>query len=247
MSRDLLSVHGTPYEAELTHAELCSLSRWELVNFFSFNVHGIRELMLSVIGSIYTPGFEHASEYFHHFLGEENKHMWFFAEFCKRYGGKIYMNKRMPLGSPADAGALALLTFSKILVSEEISDFYNVRMMADPSLPDIIRDINRAHHEDETRHITMGRKLVKILYRDFAATRSKTEQRDIEGYISRYLRFFTESFYNPTAYRDAGLAEPYGLRNALIRHPARAEFHRRVLKRPITYFQNRGVSLGDPM
>jgi len=99
MSAELLSCHGTRHMDALTEQQLWKLSRCELVNFFSFNVHGIRDLMLRVLSCIHNPGFEVPSEYFHHFLDEENKHMWFFAEFCNRYGGKIYLNKSMQFDS----------------------------------------------------------------------------------------------------------------------------------------------------
>ena len=93
MSPELMSVYGTPYMDELSESQFVQLSKWECVNFFSINVHGIRGLLQAVIQCVHMPGFEASSEYFHHFIGEENEHMWFFAQFCLRYGEKIYQNK----------------------------------------------------------------------------------------------------------------------------------------------------------
>src|SRR5713101_2272728 len=79
MSPDLLTVDDTPLMGELDGNTLRALSKWESINFYSLNVHGIRELLVEVVRRVHTPGFEEMSEFFHHFTGEENEHMWFFA------------------------------------------------------------------------------------------------------------------------------------------------------------------------
>lgn len=90
MSPELTTTYGTEAAERLTENQLFALSRHESINFYSLNVHGIRELLIEVTKRIHTSGFETPSEFFHHFIGEENEHMWFFAEFCLRYGKKIY-------------------------------------------------------------------------------------------------------------------------------------------------------------
>jgi len=245
MSADLLSPFGTPRMAELSEPELCRLSQWELINFFSFNVHGIRELMIHVLACIHRAGHEGVSEYFHHFLDEENKHMWFFAEFCKRYGGKIYATQKLQFSAFEDEDVQSFIAFSKILISEQISDFYNLRMMTDPALPEIVRTINQLHHEDESRHIAMGLRLVGHLYEDLAARHSAETRRRVASYLSRYMQFFVESFYNPSAYRDTGLAEPFQWRRALLDAPERKAFHARVLARPMRFFRRLGVDVPE--
>ncbi len=105
MTPELLSVWGTAVFDELDEAALVRLSRFESVNFYSLNVHGIRELLIEVTRRVHSPGFEIPSDFFHHFIGEENEHMWFFATFCTRYGGKIYTDKTLPLtGTQRPAG-----------------------------------------------------------------------------------------------------------------------------------------------
>ncbi len=89
MSPDLLTVAGTPWADELSSEQLMRLSKWESIHFYSLNVHGIRELLLEVVKRVQNPGYEEESEFFHHFIGEENEHMWFFATFCSKYGRKI--------------------------------------------------------------------------------------------------------------------------------------------------------------
>jgi hypothetical protein len=245
MSVDLLSPYGTPYFDDLTPEQVRALSRWELVNFFSFNVHGIRDLMLRVLSVIHNTGYKETSEYFHHFLDEENKHMWFFAEFCNRYGGKIYVNKNMQFGSFAEEDIQSFLAFAKILISEQISDFYNVHMMSDTTLPPMVQKLNRVHHEDESRHIAMGRRVVDAMYAQVAGKYPPETLRRIEDYLRRYMDFFVQSFYNPNAYHDAGLSDPHDWRRRLMDNPARQAFNRRVLHSTLHFFQGRDLLLPE--
>ena len=241
MTEELLSVYGTPHMSDLREEERWKLSRWELINFFSFNVHGIKELMQTVLTCIYKPGYEAVSEYFHHFLDEENKHMWFFAEFCRRYGGKIYFTQKIQFSTFTEDDIQTFIALAKILISEQISDFYNMRMMADESLHPIVRKLNRVHHEDESRHIAMGLNVVRLMHKTISIKYSQQTQQQIENYLTRYMQFFLESFYNPSAYRDAGLQDPYEWRRRLIDAPARKKFHRQVLKRTMRFFQVTGI------
>jgi len=244
MSDDLLSLRGTRHLSDLTEEQLWRLSRWELVNFFSFNVHGIRDLMLQVLSCIHNAGYETESEYFHHFLDEENKHMWFFAEFCKRYGGKIYLTPKLPLPAHTDQDIHSFVGFAQVLISEQIGDFFNVRMMADERLPPIVRQINRVHHEDEGRHIAMGRRVVAAMYERIVRKYPEETRRQIESSLGRYAEFHLQSFYNPAAYRDAGLNDPYGLRRVLLQDSSRKEFHQRVLSKTLRFFRSQNLLTG---
>lgn len=241
MSRDLLSVHDTPYVDELTDDQLLALSRWESVNFYTLNVHGIRELIMEVVGRIHTPGFELPSEFFHHFVGEENEHMWFFAQFCLKYGGKIYRDKKPSVGGFEEADVQSFLVFARILMFEEVVDFFNARMAKDKSLPDIVQEINRIHHQDESRHIAFGREIVKHLYAELQANYDEARLAEIGSYVKRYLILMVRSLYNPLMYKDAGIEDPYGFRNKLISSPARKPHHDRILKRTVQFFVKSGI------
>ena len=245
MSADLLSLHGTRHASNLNEQQLRNLSRWELLNFFSFNVHGIRDLMLQVLSCIHTPGYETESEYFHHFLDEENKHMWFFAEFCKRYGGKIYSTQKMQFPGFPDKDIHSFVAFAQILITEQIGDFFNVRMMADENLPPIVRQINRFHHEDENRHIAMGQRVVAAMYERITEKHPEETRQKIAGYLRRYAEFYLQSFYNPSVYRDAGLSDPYELRRELMRDASREEFHQRVLAKTLRFFRSQNLLAGE--
>jgi hypothetical protein len=87
---DLLTTYGTAVHNKLNEASLVSLSHWECINFFSLNVHGIKDALAFVMKAFYEPRYLDISEYLHVFVAEENAHMWFFAKFCLEYAGKIY-------------------------------------------------------------------------------------------------------------------------------------------------------------
>ncbi|WP_020139875.1 diiron oxygenase [Streptomyces sp. 351MFTsu5.1] len=241
MSPELTTVHGTALAERLTEQQLYALSKYESLNFYSLNVHGIRELLIEVTRRIHTRGFETPSEFFHHFIGEENEHMWFFAEFCLRYGRKIY---RQPAGASAEipkSDVESLLVFARILIFEELVDHFNSRMAQDDRLHETIRAINRIHHQDESRHIAFGRELVTALFADVKRTATEQELADIAGYLRRYLTYSFESLFNPHVYRDAGLADPLAVREELLAAPGRAAFEHSVFRKTSKFLEKIGI------
>ncbi|MEE1840850.1 MULTISPECIES: diiron oxygenase [unclassified Streptomyces] len=241
MSPELRTIHGTSLEGSLTEQQRFTLSKYESVNFYSLNVHGIRELLIEVTRRIHTKGFETPSEFFHHFIGEENEHMWFFAEFCLRYGGKIY---RQPAGASvetAKTSAESLLVFARILIFEELVDHFNSRMALDDRLHETIRALNRIHHQDESRHIAFGRELVTALWADVRRTATEEELTAVSEYLRRYMTYSFESLYNPQVYRDAGLADPLAVREELLASPARPAFEQSVFRKTSKFLEKIGI------
>lgn len=243
MSPELLSVYGTPYMNELNEERLITLSQWECVNFFSINVHGERGLLQSVLNCIHQPGFDEASEYFHHFVGEENEHMWFFSQFCLRYGGKIYKDKGLKHTPSKERTIEQFLSFARIWIFEKIGDFYNVRMKDDERLPSIIRQVSRVHHEDESRHLAMGREVIKLLYKQLQQKYPPERLQDLEAYLKGYMEASLGLLYNPIVYRDAGLISPYEVQRNLLASESRQEFHQQVLERVIKFFDKNEIFL----
>lgn len=230
MSPELLTIHRTKYEKELTEHELIQLSKWELVNFFSLNVHGIRDLMLHVLKRIHRPGFKMYSEYFHHFLDEENKHMWFFAEFCLRYGKKIYPLKRFQLHSAETEDIEDFVGFAQIMIFEDIGDYFNKKMMMDERLAPIIRQVNRTHHEDESRHLAMGRQILKTGFEELLDRYDTDILQKVEDQIKQYTLICLQSLFNPRAYQDAGIEHIVTEPHKLLSNPNRAVIHEDILK-----------------
>jgi para-aminobenzoate N-oxygenase AurF len=245
MGPELLTVYGTEHAAAMSEEQLMRLSRWESINFYSLSMFGERDLAEVVLQHIHYPAYRNESEYFHHFIEEENKHMWFFSQFCLRYGGKFYEQKAVKYSSAADPEMKSYVNFAKIMIFEEIGNFYNIRIRDDERVPPFIRYLNRVHHQDESRHIAMGRELLKLLHRKLVKRCSAETLAEIEQYLKRYMRSSIESLYCPAVYVDAGLADPYKLRNALLTDPVRERFHKQVLSHTMNFFVGSGLFLKE--
>ncbi|WP_220212287.1 diiron oxygenase [Streptomyces sp. WELS2] len=242
-SPELLSVHGTEYADELSDEQLCALSRWESVNFHSLNVHGIRERLIEVTRRVHTPGFEVPSEFLHHFIGAENERMWSFAAFCMKYGGRIYPDEKLrPPPAGEDPALEDFLVFARILLFERIVGPYHVRLAADARLPPVVRRLDRIRHQDAGRHNASTVRLVRLLWERLAESGpGEEERRAADRRLSEYLRTTMASFYNPAAYRDAGLADGPDLRKRLLDHPVRQAAHARVLRDATDFLHGIGV------
>ena len=240
MPAELLSLYGTPFYDGLTPQQVARLSKWESINFYGLIIHGIREVIEKVAVRIHTPAFADVSDYLHHLLGEENAHMWFFATFCRKYGGKIYADRSFALeGAPAQA-VDDFLTFARIAIFEEVVDYYNVGIGKDRSLPIIIQSINTTHHRDESRHVAFGREFMRELYKRVAGAGPEATEM-AEAHLRRYLSHCIDIFYSAPAYRDAGLADPFKLRNQARRAPERGEFHRKMLARTVNFLLDENI------
>jgi para-aminobenzoate N-oxygenase AurF len=221
-SPELVSLAGTETYATLEERQRQRLSFFEAVNFFSLNVHGERALLEGLAHRLYRRGDESWTAYLHHFLDEENKHMVYFGTFCTRYAGAVYPDCKLAFPREFAPGEEDFLFFAKVLVFEEIVDVYNKRMAADARLHPLAREINRRHHQDESRHLAFGRRLVRELFERGARGWTPETLRGIRDYLGDYVRATWREYHSPAAYRDAGLADPYALaRDAFEAEPAR--------------------------
>ncbi|HTJ72542.1 MAG TPA: diiron oxygenase [Actinospica sp.] len=241
MSPDLMVETETAAGAGLSEQQLRALSKWSSVNFYSLNVHGIRELLVEMVNRIHRPGFEVPSEYFHHVIGEENEHMWFFATFCRKYGGKIYPDRSVPFPGPADPAIADFLVFARLLIFEELVDYFNSRMALDERLPETIRRLNAVHHQDESRHIAFGRRIVALLHEGLRAGSSAEQLHEVGEYLRRYMRTSVAGLCLPDVYLDAGIDEPYAFRRSVLADPGFEAFAERVLHRTTTFLVSSGI------
>jgi hypothetical protein len=221
-SPELLSLHGTAAYEAMGEAERRRLAFLEAVNFFSLNVHGERSLVEGLSRRLYTRSHLEASGYLHHFLDEENKHMVLFGEFCLRYAGKVYPDRHLAVPREYEPGEEDVLFFARVLVFEELVDFFNVRMARDERLHPLVRRINLLHHLDESRHLAFGRRWMTELWeRHSPRWRPETRAAVVDS-LRGYIQAAWSEYFNPDVYRDAGLADPMGVRAAALSSPAAA-------------------------
>lgn len=234
VSPELLTIHGTPYDGQASDAQRRLLSKWECINLFSLNVTGEQELIAGVAQLLHTPMLKEANDYLHHFIDEENQHMWYFAKFCESYGGKIYGNKKIQLNDlQLDPKLSVLVRFAQIFIFEEVGHYYNLKIAQDERVHPFIREINEAHRSDEARHITFGRALLARLADGIVDDYPPQTLDTISDHLRRYVQLTIESLYNPAMYRDAGFASGIAVRTALLADPARQAFHAQKLLKKI--------------
>lgn len=245
---DLLTTHGTDIHTTLTEQQLYELSKWEAINFFSLNVHGIKGVLGFICKNFYTSRYKDVSDYLHIFVSEENIHMWFFAKFCLRYGSKIYPSFDFSTKKEMDKLEFDFNMFASTLIFEEFVDFYNHKVGVNNNVAGIIREINHQHHIDESRHVSFGREIVKGLYDDVLKESSDTNVKErLEASVKDMFLHFINLMYNPLTYDDAGIVQSTGfqhasaLRNRLRNDPERKTYHGVWFKRTADFFKRSGI------
>jgi hypothetical protein len=181
------------------------------------------------------------TEYLHHFLDEENKHMVMFGEFCRRYAGKVYAQKKLMLPKAYVRGEEDVTFFIKVLIVEELGDYYNVAIERDERVHPLTREINRLHHRDEARHIAFGKRLLGELFAHHAPRWPAGTLEGLRRWLGDYLRSSWTDFYNPSVYRDAGVPDAYAARQAALADPGCAEHRHRVSRKLVDYFREVGI------
>lgn len=249
MSPELLSIYGTKYFDSLTIAEQQQLSFYELLNFFSMNIHGERHLMSGMSQLFYKDETREFTKYLHHFLAEENQHIQYFARFCNQYGKKIYPDTLLQsLPTEYQKGEEEFLYFAKVMVFEECLDRYNVSMSKDERLPQIVRSINRVHHLDESRHLAFGRRLLKQIFEEYSPGWSPETTVKVRRYVVDYIESFWRDLFNFRVYRDIKLAgDAIEIRDEVINGPTAIGHYNNLTAVIRNYFITSGILLSEPV
>jgi hypothetical protein len=245
-SPELISLYGTAYYSELSETQQKRLSFLEAVNFFSLNIHGEKALIEGLARRLYEKKSGTYSDYLHHFLDEENKHMVYFGGFCMRYAGKVYPDKKMNLERDYATGEEECLFFAKVLIFEEIVDVYNVRMAQDERLAPIAREINRLHHHDEARHLVFGRQIVTELFEEYAPRWNTEVLQGVRKYLEQYLLATWKEYYNPEVYRDLNMSLPYEVSQNAFEQETTREHRREITRGCIRYLLSHNILESEP-
>ena len=248
MPPELISIHGTSAWDALDESQRKTLSKFELGNFFSLVLQGERPLVAGLSDRLYSrSNNKNITEYLHHFLDEENKHMVMFGEFCNRYIGKVYPEKKISLPREYAKGEEEVAFFCKVMVVEELGDYYNLVIEKDERCDPLVREINRMHHVDEARHLAFGRLYLAELFQQHSAKWTPEQLAGFRQWLVDYLRASWGDYYNPTMYRDAGLADSYELRQMAMAHPAGVALRRAASAKLVTYFIKNGLLTEEPV
>lgn len=245
-SPELISLYGTDLYEQLSEPLRKTLSFFEAVNFFSLNIHGEKSLIEGLAHRLYKRDTSDISPYLHHFLDEENKHMIYFGEFCMRYAGRVYPDRKVAFPRDYAPGEEDFLFFAKVLIFEEIVDVYNVQMSLDQRLVPISRQINLMHHRDEARHLVFGRQLVKELFDRFSTQCSPETLSGVREYLVSYLISTWKEYYNPDVYRDAAIPQPYDVQEQAFCHTRCHEHRRKITGSCVKYLVDNSILDEEP-
>jgi hypothetical protein len=246
-SPEMISIAGTETFAQLSPAAQRRLSFCELINFFSLNIHGESSMMAGIAQRLYARKHADISAYLHHFLDEENKHSHYFGNFCLKYAGQVYPERKLVFPRQYAPGEEDFLFFAKIVIFEEIVDHYNVLMGHDDRLHPLVASIHRMHHSDESRHLAFGRSLTAALFARYCETWSAETLANVRAYLANYLIATFREYHSFDAYQDAQLPQPLALVQSSFDCAASAARRRVAAKRCVGYLLKNGILTEDPL
>lgn len=233
MPPELLSFYGTPEYADLDLDKLKLASFYELINLFSITAHGEKILVSELSRRIYSGESRWASEYFHHFLDEENKHMFVFGRYCFQTAGFMYpdsfLDQKQISTRNYDDGEADFILLLKVVMFEMLIDWYNVKIANDERISADVREINALHHQDESRHLAFGRALVKQSLDEGCSIWSESVLDRIRHESVKFVESLQSAFWNKQVYNDAGL-----LSGSSFRESAYATMHARSMRQSAT-------------
>lgn len=225
---ELISLYGSDVWSRMSEQEQKRLSFYEAVNFFSLNIHGEKFLVGELMQRLYDGEGSDLSRYLLHLVEEEVKHMMYFSGFCDRYAGKIYTDKTLRLEPLDDDETEMFLLVARINIFEEITDYYNIVMARDERLEAIVKEINRVHHVEESRHLAFGRSYLKDSLERHRDDWGPEHRAMLKAHLSGYLQFVWKQYYNPDVYRDVDMVDPLGKRQEIFAS-AQAVEHRHAV------------------
>ncbi|MCY4045313.1 MAG: diiron oxygenase [Cellvibrionales bacterium] len=230
LTPSLMTLYNTEYYDKASIGQRYHLSQLETINLFSIFAHGESDLLRTILDNCFNDDLDEFKEYLIHFIDEENKHMWFFSEFCRRYDSGVLPSRKFKSLSKFPNDVERLLSFLRILVFEEIGDYFNTNTFRNNGVNEFVKKIHERHHLDEVGHIAIGWKISENLFLNLPNLTADMLT-EMEKYIEAYMQSSLQSLYNPDIYQRVGFDAPYNLRESLLKHPAREEMHSKILKR----------------
>ena len=213
----LISIYGEPEYEALTQEQKLRLSQLEFCLLCSVSASGEKEVIANMATLMLKSRYAEFRPYFYHFIEEENNHIHMFSEFCARHGEFFPVLYSYAQGDKWDRPeAKDLLTFAHVLIFEELGQGLNEVMSVDTTLPELVRSINSYHVQDEGRHISFGRTLVRQFADDTRSLVSKEEWSALQKHVAEYFSTRHHDYHNVKIYKMVGLRNALALRSRLI-------------------------------
>jgi hypothetical protein len=249
MSPEITTLYGTELWGTLSDEQQWKLTICEAATLFSNTLNGEKLLVAGLAGQLYAGAASpEITDYLHHFLDEENKHMIMFGIFCNKYIGRVYPPKKIPL--PANKkyapGEELIGFFALAMIVEAYGDYYNVKVMKDDRCDPLTREISRVHHLDEARHIAFDRAYLTELTAEHLPKWDEETLTTFQQWLAEFMRVNWITFYNPAAYKDAGIAEPYEVQKIAMASPAQKALRETISEGLVKFYMKIGLLAQKP-
>ncbi len=248
MPLEITTLYGTDVWGSLTDEQKHRLAVCEVGNLFSGTLHGEQLLVAGLSNQLYGKKLSpEITDYLHHFLDEENKHMIMFGLYCRKYVGRVYPAKSLPLPKVIDTPGEEIIGFySLAMVVEDFGDYFNIRTMKDTNCDPLVREISKVHHIDESRHLSFDRAYLADLCEEWLPQWDDAQRAKFSGWLRGFMTAHWGTYYNPSVYKDAGIEQPYEVRRQAIAHPAQQALYAKVSEKLDRFFSKIGLLLDVP-
>lgn len=217
MPEKLISIYGEPEYECLCDEKKLELSQLEFSLLCSVSSSGEKEVIANMATRMLKTKYRAFRRYFYHFIEEENNHIYMFTEFCERYGEYfpvLYPYVQGDIWDYTETGDL--LTFAHVLIFEELGQGLNEVMAEDEAIPELVRAINDYHVQDEGRHISFGRSLVREFAGVTKSIVTKEEWSRLQRFVKEYISTRHNDYHNVKIYKTVGIKNALDLRSRLI-------------------------------
>jgi len=247
MTPEITTLHGTELWDDLTDEQKHRLCICETGNLFANTLHGERALVAGLSDQLYSKkNSPEITDYLHHFLDEENKHMVMFGLYCRKYVGRVYPEKKLGFPKEMAPGEDIIGFYAMAMVVEDFGDFYNIRTMKDDRCDPLVREISQVHHVDESRHLAFDRAYLTDLCELWLGEWDQAQREKFAGWLGGFMKSNWATYYNPAVYKDVGLEEPFEARRIAMAHPAQLALREKVSDKLVRFFMKLGLLIEAP-
>jgi len=233
------TLYGTRLWEQMSTEQKLVLSREELAASIALGVWTEHMLLQLVSRYVYdrdvsTPQVQFALTE----VADEVRHMIMFANVVESIGSRVYPTPRRILqtGRLLKTAAPVRALWALVLLTEETFDRTQREMAGDENVQTVVRAMSRLHVIEEARHISYARTELET----FVPRLSKPELSALRMMLALSVQTFANEFFNPTAYRRAGLDPKRAVREGKANPHVRETF-RWAAERITGYYSSIGL------
>ena len=242
MTPEITTLYGTDVYDTLTDEQVRRLTICETGNLFANTLHGERALVAGLSDQLYSKkNSPEITDYLHHFLDEENKHMVMFGIFCRKYVGRVYPEKKLSFAKEMGPGEEIIGFYAMAMVVEEFGDYFNIKTMQDDRCDPLVRDLSRLHHMDEARHLGFDRAYLTDLCEEWLPKWDDAQKAKFADWLVGFMKSNWATYYNPAVYKDVGIDQPFKVRRAAMENPVQKALRAKVSGKLIRFFIKLGL------